>query len=92
MIFVVIVIFFLATGNRKQVLIAFDQMINARLGGYADETLSARSWRMRHQKKRYAAAVKVIDCIFFWQVQHCYAAYESERTRRQMPPEYRSQV
>lgn len=29
----------------KQVLIAFDQLINALLGGWADETLSSRAWR-----------------------------------------------
>ena len=34
----------------KQVAIAFDQLINTLLGGYADETLSARAHRMRVKK------------------------------------------
>ena len=37
----------------KQIAIAFDQLINAVLGGYADETLSARAHRMRVKKQRY---------------------------------------
>ncbi len=31
----------------KQVAIAIDQLLNALLGGWADETLSARMWRHR---------------------------------------------
>ena len=92
MIVLSIIVVLLATGNRRQVLIAFDQMINARLGGYADETLSARCWRMRNRKRSYAVMVRFIDSLFFWQIDHCYTAYQSERGRRQMPPEYRSSV
>ena len=28
-----------------QILVAFDQLINTCIGGYADETLSSRAWR-----------------------------------------------
>lgn len=66
-----------------QFLIAIDQTINTMVGGWADETLSARAhrcnWRIR----------SVINAVFFWQDDHCRASYESERQRRQLPLEYR---
>jgi hypothetical protein len=56
--------------------------------GYADETLSARSWRLRHVPGG-RGAVKIIDTLFFWQEGHCRQAYESKVQRRQLPREYR---
>ena len=70
-----------------QVLVAVDQLINTFVGGYADETLSARAWR-RHLRGKNDACW-VIDHLFFWQDQHCKQAYESEINRSQYPPEYR---
>lgn len=75
-----------------QVLIAADQMANSLLFGYADETLSARSWRSR-DKRRWKYTRAVIDRFFyvcFRQADHCYTSYVSERARMQMPPEYRA--
>lgn len=46
----------------KQVLIAIDQLANAIIGGWADETLSSRAWREDRRR-----LVVVIDCIFFWE-------------------------
>lgn len=83
-----LVVLFLWTSNRRQVLIAFDQLINARLGGWADETFSARCWRNRRIKK-YAILTKVIDTLFFWQYDHCRLAYESEVKRSHLPVYYR---
>lgn len=68
----------------KQVLIAVDQLVNALLGGYADETLSSRAYRERRE-----TLVKIIDGIFFWEEKHCFSAYMSERKRLQAPPETR---
>lgn len=67
----------------KQVAIAFDQLLNALLGGFADETLSARAHRTQSPLERY------IDAIFFWQPDHCADSYLSEKERKQLPPEYR---
>lgn len=67
----------------KQIAIAIDQFANALLGGYADETLSARAHRTRSPMERY------IDAMFFWQVAHCFESYISEKRRQQLPPEYR---
>jgi hypothetical protein len=72
----------------RQVLVAFDQLVNAIFGGYADETISARCWRLRATRP-YSVLHQVIDWIFFWQPSHCQGAYEAERTRSQLPAEYR---
>lgn len=69
----------------KQVLIALDQLANACLKGWADETLSSRA----HREKR-TRTEKVINALFFWQPDHCRQAYLSERNRMQMAPEFRA--
>lgn len=73
----------------RQVLIAIDQLFNTLLGGWADETLSARSWRLRETSKRWKVAHRVIDALFFFEKDHCYNSYVSEAMRNQLPVEYR---
>ena len=70
----------------KQILIAIDQLANAIIGGWADETLSSRAWRENRTR-----LVAFIDCLFFWEKNHCKASYISERERLQLPPEFRAQ-
>ena len=70
-----------------QVLVALDQLVNALIGGFADETLSSRAHRRRLRGK--GGVAWVIDHIFFWQNEHCKTAYESELERAQLPPEFR---
>ena len=67
---------------------ALDQLLNALLGGYCDESLSARAYRWRRDGKRQWAA-QTINALFFWQKDHCFSAYGNEQARRQLPPEYR---
>jgi len=67
----------------KQIAIAIDQLANAILGGMADETLSARAHRTG------SAWEPVIDALFWWQDDHCFQSYLSEKERKQMPQEYR---
>ena len=69
----------------KQILIAVDQLANAVIGGWADETLSSRVWR--EDRRRLVA---FIDFLFFWEENHCEASYISERERMQLPPEFRT--
>ena len=69
----------------KQILIAVDQLANAMIGGWADETLSSRAWR--EDRRRLVA---FIDFLFFWEENHCEASYISERQRLQLPPEFRT--
>lgn len=72
-----------------QILIAIDQLLNTLIGGYADETLSAHAYRQRGTKKHWTITYKVINAIFFWQINHCENSYMSEFERRQLPTEYR---
>ena len=70
--------------------IAFDQLINAILCGYPDETLSARCWREKRTR-----AVWVIDRIFRWdrdengKLNHCESSFWHEMNRKDLPEEYR---
>ena len=76
-----------------QILIALDQLINALIGGTADETLSARAHRMRVKWHRYWGwTAGAIDKLFFWQRGHCHAAYQREHERKDLPHEYRAGV
>ncbi|MCC8193898.1 MAG: hypothetical protein LIP28_04555 [Deltaproteobacteria bacterium] len=68
-----------------QIAVAFDQLCNALLGGWADETLSSRAWRLRHSGRGRATFRRVIDALFFWQDGHCEAAYASELERAHQP-------
>ncbi len=79
----------------KQRLLAFDQLINTfvyakadRRCGYADETLSARCWRLRNSSKYWGVARKAVDMLFFFDKNHCYESYKSEILQRQLPNEY----
>ena len=72
----------------KNVLIAVDQLFNAAIGGYCDESLSSRAYRWEKDGVR-AWPKKVINAIFFWQKDHCLSAYTNEREGRQLPPELR---
>lgn len=69
-----------------RVAIAADQFANAVRGGEPDETLSAAAHRL-HLKGR-SGWRNFINRIFFWQEDHCKDAYESEKSRRQLPKEY----
>lgn len=74
----------------KQLLIALDQVFNCLVRikgdgfGMADETLSARAWRLRHQSNAW----RRIDRLFFLQKDHCRKSYESEVNRKHLPPHY----
>lgn len=92
-----------------QVGIAFDQLINALIPpfftlSWADETLSARTWRAARRGKRVGRFfLPIIDWMFSWQKPiaeikgadgqpikgHCERAYQMEMLRRNSPPEYR---
>lgn len=74
-----------------QIAIAVDQLGNALIGGWADETISARAWRQQH-KRHWRFAMRLIDAAFslVGQQEHCRLAYEAEIWRRQSPPDSRS--
>ena len=69
-------------------IIAIDKLLNAILGGYADETLSSRTYRrasVAQPKRRWRWAYKTINILFFWQKDHCHCAYQMELLRRHLP-------
>ena len=72
----------------KAVLIAVDQLLNAVLCGWPDETLSSRCWRWDRDEVRHWPR-RLVDALFFWEKEHCRESYESEQLRMQMPPELR---
>lgn len=85
----------------KQVMIAVDQLVNTVVWatgegfGHADETLSARAWRLRHRR-----AWRVFQCLLdriFWRDKdaegrraHCYMSWIAERDRHHFPKSYRA--
>ena len=71
----------------QQVLIAFDQMLNALAGGWADETFSARCHRRRGDWL-WNFYRKIVNGIFFWQDDHCKQAYINEIKGTQNSLEY----
>ena len=93
----------------RQVGIACDQLVNALLPpfgtlSYADETLSARTFRAyRDGRVMGRLLMPIFDAMFSWQTPdpdildlqgvpikgHCERAYEKEVQRRDYPPEYR---
>ena len=72
----------------KQVLVAFDQFVNTLIGGWADETFSARCWRLR-DRTVWGALRLVVDALLFFDKNHCEESYKSELLRLQCPPELR---
>ena len=77
-----------------QFFIALDQLLNVLFSPlsfetWADETMSSRCGRLGHRYP-YKAYKVIIDFMFLWQsTTHCDDAYESEKKRRQLPPEMR---
>jgi len=80
-----------------QFLIALDQALNCLVWsavdgwGTADETLSARAWRLKGSSRFWSTFRAVVDVMFFWQRNHCWSAYDAEFERRQLPSHYRVQ-
>lgn len=73
----------------SQLLEACSQLVNALTGGYADEMLSARLHRQRHNPTINFLR-QCINQIFFWQSDHCAQAYQCEWQRKGQHPHYSS--
>ena len=72
-----------------QAAVAFDQLLNTLCGGWADETFSARCWRLRESGRGWRWARKAVDGIMFWEKDHCRSSYENELRRGHLPPAMR---
>jgi len=79
----------------KNVMIAIDQLANAVLCGWADETFSARCYRLGRKSTAWYVMQWLIDhTVFCWQKdeagrRHCEQCYWYEQERKDMPIEYR---
>ena len=76
-----------------QVLIALDQLANAIIGGWADETICARVYRNARKGYWYAIlAEKILNCIFriLGDKSHCETAYNSELNRAHLSDVYQN--
>lgn len=62
----------------KNVLIAFDQLANALIGGWREYCSGQRLWPKR-----------LIDALLWFDKNHCEESYKSEILRRQLPPSMR---
>lgn len=73
----------------KKILIAVDQLFNTLLGGWPDETLSSRAYRLAIDGTTWP--MRCIDAVarIFGDVNHCEHSFDSERLGRQLPPELR---
>lgn len=71
-------------------LIAIDQLVNALIGGFPDETLSAAAYSGELQGKILPRFFRpFIDLLFMpFESDHCRKAYEAERKRLQLPEGY----
>lgn len=75
----------------KNFSIALDQAINCLIyfkedgWGHPDETLSARAYRLRFE---HPWVIRIIDCLFFWEPNHCYLSFEKEALRKHLHPSY----
>lgn len=74
----------------RNCLIAIDQLANAILFGWPDETLSARCGRSIHRYP-YKVWAALIDTLFypFQGPNHCVNAYKKEMTRYHFHPSMR---
>lgn len=79
------------TAYIHNLLVGLDQLCNALMGGWPDETLSSRFWRWHVDGVR-SWPYRCLDRVAAWlgDKDHCRTSYESEQTRRQLPPELRA--
>ena len=74
-----------------QLLLALDQLVNVLFGGYADETMSSRAYRMseRHDAGvfgwRWSVCAWLINTLAH-DPNHCKDAFVSERDNLQLTP------
>jgi hypothetical protein len=73
-----------------QVVIAIDQLVNALLNGWADETLSSRAYRVAKNNRWHGKVLMNFINALFFNSDHCAGAYTDERKGRQLHPEFRS--
>ena len=72
----------------SNVVYSLDQLVNTLLGGFADESLSARSFRLSSTYRAWYIIMVIINTVFM-NPNHCKHAFEHEVD---LPPEYKKMV
>lgn len=70
----------------KNLLLALDQLIYVIItlgSGNPDETCSSAAYRMEMKGKVFGFWRPIIDCIFFWDDNHCKESYENELLKKE---------
>ena len=62
-----------------EILRALAVLLNTLLGGHSTETLCGRCYRLREQSRAAHGVVRVINGIFFWEIDHCASSYHADR-------------
>lgn len=62
-----------------EILRALSVLLNTLLGGYSTETLCGRCYRLRGQSRTAHGVVRVINGVFFWEIDHCASSYHGDR-------------
>ena len=62
-----------------EILRALSVLLNTLLGGYSTETFCGRCYRLREQSRTAHEVVRVINGIFFWEIDHCASSYHGDR-------------
>lgn len=75
-------------GYFRRIFIAIDQLLNTFLGGWPDETFSARCWRWHMKGIEWPR--RLVNYLVWWQKDHCYSAYGNELKREQTAEDYRA--
>ena len=58
--------------------VAIDQLLNVVALGMADETFSARCFRLDGTSRFWSLARRFVDSFFFFEKKHCWQAYRNE--------------
>jgi len=71
----------------RKVLIAIDQLCNAILRGWPDETLSSRAYRWHIQGKRswVMSCIDWVFSVFGGELNHCEDSWRNEANRKHLP-------
>jgi hypothetical protein len=63
-----------------RILVAFDRLVNALIGGDPVETLSSVAYRKHRDGGRFGFMMWVVNCLFL-NMKHCEQAYTADRSR-----------
>ncbi len=68
----------------RNILIAFDQLVNTLAGGDPDETISSRVGKREDGNERFWA--RVVDKLFFWDKNHSTKSVEPDEGNDSLLP------